>query len=257
MIRVLVILGLSATSFAQATSAAECPAETGVAEFTAAYRAWDGARFAVAAELFREAITNAPANATNYYWLGTALFHQMLQLQSPPGDATNRLAATLAMDGALAALTTAVKLHNQDAESHALLGTIYGMKINGNVLRAAWYGPRIARHREQAFKYGAFNPRVQYLLGTCQFYTARKPADWRAALKTFEAAAKLFAQEAGTPAGPLEPRWGGESCLTFIGRCHEELGEPAEAEKYFRKALSLHPLDHMAQAGLKRVTQSN
>ena len=40
---------------------------TGVKEFTAAYKAWDGQRFGVAAELFRQASTNAPGSCTNFY----------------------------------------------------------------------------------------------------------------------------------------------------------------------------------------------
>ena len=58
----------------------------GVAEFTAAYQAWDGQRFAAAAELFRQASTNAPASSTNFYWLGAAEFHRMLQLRSLPAS---------------------------------------------------------------------------------------------------------------------------------------------------------------------------
>jgi len=34
------------------------------------------------------------------------------------------------------------------------------------------------------------------------------------------------------------------------------LGQRAEAEVYFRKALALHPQDGLAQAGLKRVTKN-
>ena len=59
----------------------------GVKEFTAAYQAWDGQRFGAAAELFRQASTNAPVSCTNFYWLGAAEFHRMLQLRSLPAHA--------------------------------------------------------------------------------------------------------------------------------------------------------------------------
>ena len=100
-----------------------------------------------AAELFRQATTNAPANCANYYWLGTALFHRMLQLQNSPANPTNQPAAEAALDAAVEALTVAVKLDERHAESHALLGTLYGMKINGSLLRGARFGPRVAKHR--------------------------------------------------------------------------------------------------------------
>ncbi len=228
----------------------------GVKEFIAAYKDWDGQRFGAAAELFRQAATNAPTSVTNYYWLGVAEFHRMLQLQSLPVTPANTLAAERAMDAALAALETATKLDERHAESHALLATLYGMKIDGNLLRGARYGPRVSKHQKKALEFGPQNPRVRYLLGACQFHTAKKPAAQREALATLLAAEKLFAAEAQRAAGPLDPRWGRSSCLTFIGRTYEQLGQRTEAADYFRKALAEHPADHVAKAGLARVAQN-
>jgi tetratricopeptide (TPR) repeat protein len=229
----------------------------GVKEFTAAYKAWDSQRFGVAAELFRRASTNASSSCTNYYWLGTAEFHRMLQLRSLPASPTSTLAADESMDAALAALQIAVKLDERHAESHALLGTLYGMKINGNLLRGARFGPRVWRHQKKAMEFGAQDPRVRYLLGTCQFHTATKPSAQREALATLLLAESLFAAEAQRAGGPLEPRWGRSSCLTFIGRSYELLGQRTEAANYFRKALAEHPLDHVAKEGLARVAEKN
>lgn len=240
---------------AQADNRVNKLAAAGVTEFTAAYQAWDGARFAAAAELFRRATTNAPANATNFYWLGAAQFHRMLQLQTASGNRTNKTAARAALDAAVDALTVAVKLDESHAESHALLGTLYGMKINGNLLRGARFGPRVARHQELALKHGKSNARVQYLLGMCQFHTANKPAEWQAALQTLLKAEKLFEAEAKTVAAPLDPRWGYDSCLTFLGRTYELLGQRKEAVDYFRKAVAMHPADHLAKEGLARVAE--
>jgi tetratricopeptide (TPR) repeat protein len=227
----------------------------GVKEFTAAYKAWDGQRFGAAAELFRQASTDASGSCANYYWLGAAEFHRMLQLRSLPASPTSTLAADASMDAALAALQIAVKLDERHAESHALLGTLYGMKIDGNLLRGARFGPRVAKHQKKAMEFGAQNPRVRYLLGTCQFHTARKAAAQREALTTLLAAETLFAAEAQLLGGPLEPRWGRSSCLTFIGRTYELLGQRAEAADYFRKALAEHPSDHVAKEGLARVVE--
>jgi tetratricopeptide (TPR) repeat protein len=228
---------------------------SGVREFVAAYKDWDGQRFGAAAELFRQATTNAPASCMNYYWLGAAEFHRMLQLRSLPVTPASTLAADTAMDAALAALETAVKLDERHAESHALLGTLYGMKIDGNLLRGARFGPRVAKHQKKAMEFGAQNPRVRYLLGTGQFHTATKPSAQREALATLLAAEKLFTAEAQRPAGLLEPRWGRSSCLTFIGRSYELLGQGPEAADYFRKALAEHPADRTAKEGLARVTE--
>ena len=256
MIRVLTILLLLAAPVARADSAADKLTMAGIAEFTNAYQAWDGARFVKAENLFQQACTNATATVTNYYWLGAAEFHRMLQLLGLPECKTNKLAAEAALDAAVDALTQAVKLDASHAESHALLGTLYGMKISENMLRAVWLGPRVQNEQELALATGAKNPRVQYLLGMSQFYTAIRNASRREALTNLLAAEKLFEAEAKTPAGPLDPRWGHDSCLTFVGSSYEKLGQPMEAEAYFRKALAMHPQDGLAQAGLKRVTKN-
>jgi tetratricopeptide (TPR) repeat protein len=240
---------------AQADVRTEKLAAAGVEEFNAAYQAWDGARFATAAQLFHQACTNAPASLTNYYWLGTAHFHRMLQLQTLPSQPAHQSAADAAMAAALAALEKAIKLDERDAESHALLGTLYGMKIGDSLLRAMGLGPSVARHQKKALEFGAENPRVRYLLGVCQFHTAKKPAAQREALTSLLAAEKLFRAEAQKPAGPLEPRWGYSTCLTFIGRTYELLGERAKAADFFRQALAQQPSDHLATEGLARVTE--
>jgi tetratricopeptide (TPR) repeat protein len=227
----------------------------GVKEFTAAYKDWSGQRFGAAAELFRQATTNAPVSCTNYYWLGAAEFHRMLQLRNQPLTPASAAAADAAMDDALAALETAVKLDERHAESHALLGTLYGMKINGSLLRGARFGPRVGKHQKKAMEFGPQDPRVRYLLGACQFHTATKPSAQREALATLLLAESLYAAEEQRAGGPLEPRWGRSSCLTFIGRTYEQLGQRGEAADYYRKALAEHPADNVAREGLARVAE--
>jgi tetratricopeptide (TPR) repeat protein len=253
MIRYFAILICFSALSARAEDAVTKLTTAGVAEFTAAYQAWDGARFGKAAELFRQASTNTSATVTNFYWLGAAQFHRRLQLQNSPGSSTNKEAAEAALDAAVEALVTAVKLDEKHAESHALLGTIYGIKIGGSVVRGAWFGPRVMKHRDLAVALGPDNARVRYLLGMCQFHTASKPAAWREALNSLLTAEKLFAEEAKRANSPLDPRWGRSSCLTFIGQTHERLGQKVKAAEYFRKALTEHPADHLAKAGLARV----
>lgn len=239
-------------SWLRADDAAERLTAAGIVEFSAAYQAWDGARFGAAAERFQQAGSLAPDSSVNFYWLGAARFHRLLQLRSQPAPEAKAMAA--AMAAAVAALETAVKLDGQDAESHALLGTLYGMKIDGNLLRAVRFGPSVAQHQKLALQFGADNPRVRYLLGTGQFHTAGDDAARREALGTLLAAERLFAAETKRPARRFEPRWGYSSCLTFIGRSYETLGPRTAAAVYYRRALAAHPADHVARAGLARVT---
>jgi tetratricopeptide (TPR) repeat protein len=229
----------------------------GIAEFTAAYQAWEADRFGAAAELFRQASTHTPTSSAACYWLGTAEFHRMLQIRSLPPTAAADRVADGSMEAALTAFTAAIRLEACHAESHALLGTLYGMKIDGNLVRALRFGPRVQKHRSQAMTFGADNPRVRYLLGTCQFHLAKKPAAQREALASLLAAEALFALEAQRQPGPLEPRWGYSSCLTFIARTYELLGQSPEAADYYRRALAQQPSDHLAREGLGRVSPKN
>ena len=236
------------------TAASPTPARAGIIEFNAAFQAWDGVRFAHADELFRQATVQAPDNATNFYWLGVAEFHHMLQLRSTPG---NDAAAENAQASAIASLTTAVKLDAHNAEGHALLATIYGIRIGDRWIRALGLGPRAMSHSKLAMTEAPTNPRVRYLLATGEFYMATGRADLKEALKNLLLADTYFASEATRAPGPLEPRWGRSSCHTFIGLTYEKLGDRTHAAEYFHKSLAEHPADNLARAGLNRVMTAN
>lgn len=254
MIRAAVIALFASATIVMADSSADSLTRAGIVEFDAAYREWSGERFANAAGHFRKASNAAPRSAVHKYWLGTALFHRMLQLQSQSNAKQHARSADTAMEGAITALEAAVAIDPHHAESHALLGTLYGMKIKGGMLRAIRFGPRVQDHQKHALKNGANNPRVQYLLGTARFHTAKEAADYRVALKTLLDAEKLFVAEAKTPRSPLAPRWGLSSCRTFIGRTHLHLGDRQNAAAYFRKALADHPADHVARQELSKLS---
>ena len=218
----------------------------GIAEFGAAYQAWDGQRFGAAAELFRRATTNAPGSSTNLYWLGTAHFHRLLHLLGLKGSRTNNLPIDAALESAITAFDAALKLNDRDAESHALLGTLYGLSIARSPPRALWLGPRVMKHQKKALQYGAANPRVQYLLGMNHFHAGRLGRGKAEALKCLLKAEQLYTEEATKPGGPVEPRWGRSTCLAYIGKTYDALGKPTEAEEYFLKTLKLNPQDRLA-----------
>lgn len=180
----------------------------------------------------------------------------MLPLRNLAGSDTNQAAVSSFMDAAITALERAVELDPSHAESHALLATLYGMKIDRNLIRAVRLGPRVDKHRKHALAHGAENPRVQYLLGTCLFHTAKKPAALREALATLLKAEKLFEAEAKIEPGQLDPRWGYVSCLMFIGRAYEQLGQHEEAAQYYRKVLAQQPSLSIARQGFTRVARN-
>jgi tetratricopeptide (TPR) repeat protein len=252
MIRAWAIGFLVTTMVVRADEAAERLTSAGIAEFTAAFQAWDGGRFGKAAHKFKQAAAHTPKSPVNFHWQGVASFHRMLQIRSQPTPDAH--AADAAMQNAIEALESAVEIDPHHAESHALLGTLYGMKIHGGIFRAIRYGPRVQEHQKQALDSGGDNPRVKYLLGTGRYHTAENAADYRTALATLIAAEKLFLAEAKQPPKAFEPRWGLSSCRTFIGITYLKLGEKDHAADYFRKALADHPNDHIAREQLAKIT---
>jgi len=255
MFRLLtILLCLFAWSLRAETATHPSPAVAGIAEFNAAFKAWSGERFGQSSQLFEQAIAQSPDNVTNYYWLGVSEFHRMLQLRSTPGHAAE---SEVAQEKALAALNKAIKLDAHHAESHALLGSIYGIRIGERWIRAIRLGPRIMKHCETALKDGEKNPRVRYLLATGEFYMASDADDARKALQSFLLAEKYFELEATNAPSALEPRWGRSSCHTFTGLTYEKLGDRARAAEYFRKALAEHPADDLAKLSLIRVSTTN
>jgi tetratricopeptide (TPR) repeat protein len=252
MIRAWAIGFLATAMVVRADEAADRLTHAGIAEFSAAFQTWDGGRFGKAAHQFKNAAARTPKSPVNFYWQGVASFHRMLYYRNPPKPNAN--AADAAMQEAIDALEAAVAIAPHHAESHALLGTLHGMKIRGSMLRAIRYGPRVQEHQKQALHSGAHNPRVKYLLGTGRYHTAKNADDYRTTLATLIAAEKLFLAEAKQPPKPFEPRWGLSSCRTFIGLSYLKLGETAHAASYFKQALADHPNDHIAKEQLSKIT---
>jgi tetratricopeptide (TPR) repeat protein len=244
---------LALATAALADRAADDQIENGIREFSAAFRKWDGDGFSRAAEIFRQASVSDPGSAAASYWRGTALFHRMLSANHTPDGKPDAKVADAAAAEAERAFEAALAIDPDHAESHALLGTLYGMKIKGSLVAGIRYGPRVQEHQKKALASGATNPRVRYLLGVGQMHTAKNDAGYREALATLLASEKLFTHESKRPAGPLAPRWGHSSCLAFIGKVYEAMGKSAEAVAYYRKALAMHPADHAAADGIGRL----
>jgi tetratricopeptide (TPR) repeat protein len=220
----------------------------GVAEFSAAYQAWDGTGFVNAAAIFAK----APETSTNQYWRGTAEFHRLLFLLGEPITTTNRQASAKALENAVAALQRAIQLDPAHGESHALLSTVYGLSIAANPARGLWLGKRVMDQEKLARKLSPDNPRVLYLAGMNRYYGPALVGGKDEGLKLLLAAEKLFAVEAGKPGGPVEPRWGRSTCLVYAGKTYDVLGKPADAEQYFRKALEVNPQDKLAREELEK-----
>lgn len=227
--------------------------DSGVKEFRNAYRKWDGDGFTGAKSRFFEATKLKPKSADAHYWLGVARFHQMLFLNRHADAAKHVNRAKSEREAALASFDRLLELDGGHAEGHALKATILGMKIQDAALGGLRFGRSLQKHQKAAMNAGTKNPRVHYLAGVALFHLAKKPKDHESALNELQNATKLYKEESKKSRPHSAPKWGRDSCHTFTGLVLEKLGRNQEAVSQFRHALALHPQDHTAKEGLKRL----
>lgn len=223
--------------------------EDGVAMFDAAFAGWSREGFVAAGQVFAAEARRNPRSFPAYYWQGVAAFHAALcSREEGSGEFGGRSAGYLEESGS--ALESALKINPEDAECHALMGTLIGIQIMRHPLSAVWRGPLVRRHQRLALKYGPANPRVHYLIGSSYYHAPAMLGDRQQALAYFLKAESLYEQEARVAADRLQPRWGHSSCLTFIGKLYEAAGDSRKAGHYYRKALEVNPRDQLAQQAL-------
>ena len=229
--------------------------ETGIEQFNAAYRAWDLSQFETAAETLEQVCSTHPDSYEAHYWLGAARFHIILHRIGDEAKPITNAEFRRLTGSAKAPLKRAVKLNDDDSGSHAIISTLVGLQIARSPSSALWRGPKSTRYKRRALRNGPDNPRAHYLVGTSYFHAPGILGGREKGLEFFLKAEKLFVRESKQDRGPLEPTWGYGSCLTFIGRTYQHMGQARQAKPYFRNALTVNPDDRLAQNGLKELTK--
>lgn len=232
------------------SAGAELPGalRAGQEAFYAAYAAWDLSGFKEAARHFEQACEAAPEGYPAQYWLGAARFHVVLHRNRAraPWNEVKEL-----IESAEDVLKRAVELNDGDAEAHAMLATLTGMRISEKPLAAVWLGPRVMKHRRAAEKHGAENPRVHYLAGAGYLLGDRGREE--KALAHFERALELFPEEAKRDRPDWAPTWGHANCLAFAGQACQRLARVEQARAYFEQALEKNPRNRLAREGMKAI----
>ena len=140
-----------------------------------------------------------------------------------------------------AVLKALVERDPEDAESHALLGTVYGARIS-SMWSGMRLGPRADKSLKRALELAPDNPRVAFQLGVGAFF---KPGMFGGgddkAQAELERALELFAQQ---PPGAPWPHWGHVDAWIWLGQVHAKRKEWAQARTAYERALELEP-DHV------------
>lgn len=190
------------------------------------------------AALAERALTLHPEDALLHHYHGYALYllaakHACDDEQEPGCVGRLLERAEGSLDASLA--------RGPRAETHALLGSVYGLMIGEKPTLGASLGPRIDGVQSKALSLDPENPRVWLLKGIGDFHTPEaygggvRPA--RAAL---ERAATAFQRDAPPPP---EPRWGRVDVHVWLGQVLQAAGEIDLAREQYERALELEP-DH-------------
>ena len=123
-----------------------------------------------------------------------------------------------------------------EAESLALLSSVYGMQIGNNPLKGALYGPKSNKAIQQATKLDPANPRVALIKAISAYNTpAAFGGSKQSAIDLSSKAIELYA----LPCQQL--CWGHAEAYTWRGLAKQELGDKAGAIADWTKAMEVEP----------------
>lgn len=122
---------------------------------------------------------------------------------------------------ALLSEAAALLEQNDDAESHALLGSVYGATIGVEPARAPELGAKARKELAKALELAPHNPRVHLLLGTSAFH---RPVEYGGGPAVAEPhlrrALELFKQE---PEAKPWPNWGRSEAYGYLEQTMKKL----------------------------------
>ncbi len=164
-------------------------------------------------------------------------------------------------------LTDEAGMHTSDAQKHlekvmelkptwgepfALYASLIGFEIALDWNKAMTLSMEIPEYFGKAFDLDPENPRINLLKGASDLYT---PPEYGGgpdvAIGTLTYAVELFAEE--KIQNPLEPSWGKDEALTFLGMAYMQKGDNDKARELFLKALEFNPKFGLAIDNLELV----
>lgn len=143
------------------------------------------------------------------------------------------------LDEALELLDADVADNDANAESHALMASVYGLQISQSRLRAAFLGTRAGRASARALELEPNNPRVLLLDGIGKLNTPRAfgGGEDRAEALLLRAVAAFRTEPPGRP----WPRWGRIDAYAWLGQVAAQRGDPDAARRHYLQALEIEP----------------
>ena len=143
------------------------------------------------------------------------------------------------LEEAVELLTEDIADNEENAESHALLASVYGMQIGSSAWRGMILGMRASRSSARALDLEPANPRILLLDGVGKLHT---PAMFGGGEEKAEAllqrAVAAFQTE---PADRPWPRWGLIDAYAWLGQIMVRRADHRAARRYYMDALDIEP----------------
>ena len=184
------------------------------------------------AELVDTGLTGGQRSITRY----TVAYVNWRLFTIPDGVPADDRSALL--DDAVDLLTRDLDADDGNAESHALLASVYGMQID-SAWKGMTLGRRASRASARALELAPANPRVLLQDGVGKLHT---PGMFGGGADRAEAMLlrALAAFRTEPPDRPW-PRWGRIDTYAWLGQISAERGDLAAARRYYEQALDVEP----------------
>lgn len=125
----------------------------------------------------------------------------------------------------------------EDAESLALLASVYGFTVSLDPGKAISYGPRSHEHIHAAVALNKNSPRVQLFKGIIEYNTPPMfGGDTESAQKSFLEALNHFPEDINSG-----KHWGHSEAFTWLGLTYLQRGDTDTAVTYWERALTVTP----------------
>lgn len=131
-----------------------------------------------------------------------------------------------------------IENQSDNAEAHALLGSIYGNRIT-SAFKGMRLGPKAGKALERAVELSPDNPRVVLQQGISAFYTPKTfGGGMKKAEERLRRAGELFELE---PVSAPWPNWGRVDVYAYLGQVLAKNRDVEGARAAYRRGLSIEP----------------
>ena len=208
-------------------------ADTLSSEIGKAYESGDLAKVQAARAFAERVATAFPNDGLILHYEAFALYEEGNLLASR----ANKDASSL-FTRALDLLEKSLKTHPLP-ETHALMASLDGALIAGDMSRAMELGIASQASQSAAISLGPKNPRVWLLRGVGAIFT---PAEYGGGLplakENLTHAIELFATDKPKPG---EPSWGHAEAYVWLGQVYEKMNDKTKAADAYKKAVEIAP----------------